>query len=32
MEAETTDIPVIELRAVSGQEGFWIKEFFNKDS
>ena len=27
-----SEVGVIELRAVSGQEEFWIEELFNRDS
>ena len=30
-EVEGSEV-VIEVRAVSGQEGFWIEELFNRDS
>ena len=31
-EVERSEVGVIEVRAVSGQEGFWIEELCNRDS
>ena len=31
-EVEGSEVEVIEVRAVSGQEGFWIEELCNRDS
>ena len=31
-EVEGSEVGVIEVRAVSGQEGFWIKELCNRNS
>ena len=31
-EVEGSGVGVIEIRTVSGQEGFWIEELCNRDS